>query len=110
MPVFLWVQFLQVDQDEVTFHNLYTEEKLEGLVSHNLYPPAIHCSVVYSRPPDYEQPSLDILEVKMTGTNQPQLQVSFPIKVYSTMGKFGILVEFYLGSLLKLCMALGGSM
>ena len=94
MPVLPGVLFLQVDRDEVTFHKQYTEEKLEGLVAHKLYPPAIHCSVVYSRPPDYEQASVDILEVRMTGTNKSQ--VSFPIKVYNAMCKFRILVEFIL--------------
>ena len=85
LPVLPGVLFLQVDQNEVTFRKRCTEEKLEDLVSHKLYPPAIHCSVVYSRSPDYEQPSLDILEVKMTGTNKPP--VSFLIKVYSPLGK-----------------------
>ena len=94
MPVLPGVLLLQVDQDAVTFHKRYTEENLEDLVTHKLYPPAIHCSVVYSRPPDYEEPSADILEVRMTGTNQSQ--VSFPIKVYSAVGKFGILVDFIL--------------
>ena len=107
LPLFPRVQFLQVDRDAVVFRKRYTKDKLEALVAHRLYPPAINCSVEYSRPPDYEEPSMDILELRMTGTNQSQ--VSFPIKVYSTMGKFGNLVEFYLGRLLKLCMALGGS-
>ena len=86
MPVLPGVLFLQVKRDEVAFRKWNTKEKLEDLVTHKLYPPAIHCSVVYSRPPDYEQPSLDILEVKMTGTNKPL--VSFLIKVYSAMGKY----------------------
>ena len=86
MSVLPGVLFLQVDQSEVTFRKRYTEKKLEGLVAHKLYPPAIHCSVVYSRPPNYEQPSLDILKVKMFGTNKPQ--VSFLIKVYNAIGKY----------------------
>ena len=91
MPVLPGFQLLQVDRDAVTFRKRYTEEKLEGLVTHKLYPPAIHCSVTYSRPPDYEEPSVEILEVNMTGTNQSQ--VSFPIKVYSAKGKFRKIVE-----------------
>ena len=100
LPVLPGVQFPQVDQDAVTFHKRYTEEKLEGLVARKLYPPAIHCSVTYSRPPDYEHPSAEILEVKMTGTNQSQ--VSFPIKVYSAIGMFRNLVDFNFGKMLKI--------
>ena len=94
LPVLPGVQFLQVDQDVVTFRKRYTKEKLESLVAENLYPPAIHYSVVYSTPPDYDRASVGILEVRMTGTNQSQ--VSFPIKVYNAIGKYGTLMEFLL--------------
>ena len=106
LPLLPRVQFLQVDRDAVTFRKRYTKDKLEALVAHKLYPPAIHCSVMYSRPPNYEQSSIGIIEVRVTGTNQSQ--VSFPIKVYNAMGKFGILVDFILHMhLVELTLALG---
>ena len=101
MPALPGVLFLQVDRDAATFHKRYTEDKLEDLVAHKLYPPAIHCSVVYSRPPDYEEPSAEILEVRMTGTNQSQ--VSFPIKVYNAIGKYGNFSGIYFGRMHVLC-------
>ena len=76
---------LQVNQDEVAFHNQYSKEQLERLVAVGLYPPAIHYTVTYSRPPDFEHASLKVLKVIMTGTNKPQ--VTFPIAVYRVNGE-----------------------
>ena len=75
----------QVNQDEVAWHDQYTEGKLERLVSNGLYPPAIHCIVMYQYPPDFNVTS-DVLNIKMTGTDK--LQASFPIKVYSAKSKY----------------------
>ena len=55
------------------------------MVTGRLYPPAIHYTVTYSRPPDFDHVSLEVLEVIMTGTDQPQ--VTFPLPVYNTNGE-----------------------
>ena len=88
---------LQVSQDQVEFHQ-HSKEKLEGLVSFRLYPPAIHYAVTYSRPPDFEHPSLEVLKVVVTGTDQPQ--VTFPLPVYCTTGECMCLISQVCGEAL----------
>ena len=55
------------------------------MVTGRIYPPAIHCAVMYSRPPDFENVTLEVLDVVVTGTDPPQ--VTFPIPVYCTTGE-----------------------
>ena len=76
---------LQVNRDDVCYHNRCTERKLEGLVKSEVYPPAIKCAVTYSSPRDFERPSLESFDMKITGTTKRN--VSFPIKVYSANGE-----------------------
>lgn len=54
-------------------------------VTSKLYPPAIHYTVLYNSPPDFEKAISRVLEVKITGTDKPQNL--FPIKVYKTSGE-----------------------
>ena len=67
------------------YHNRFTESKLQGLVEKEVYPPAIKCAVFYSSPRDFERPSLETFDMRITGTTKNQ--VSFPIKVYSAIGE-----------------------
>ena len=85
--------FLQVNQEDVAFRDKYKEQqKLEGLVADGLYPPAIHCAVTYSRPPDFGNVSLETLEVDMTGTDRQQ--VTFPVEVYQAKGEYMYVFHF----------------
>ena len=72
-------------------------QELEDLVAGGLYPPAIHCAVTYSQPPDFEYVSLETLEVVMTGTDQQQ--VTFPVEVYQAKGECMYVFHFASGRL-----------
>lgn len=81
-----WNWFLQVNQDDVAFDNLFkTEKELEYWVTKTVYPPAITCAVMYGKPLDFGQASSEVLKVIVTGTDKPP--ISFPIKVYRTSGE-----------------------
>ena len=67
------------------YHNRYNESRLKDLVENEVYPPSIKCDVLYNSPRDFERPSLESFNMKITGTTKHN--VSFPIKVYSAVGE-----------------------
>ena len=76
---------LQINRDEVSYHSRCTASQLEGFVKSEVYPPAVKCAVLYSSPPDFERPSLESFDMKITGTTKRN--VSFPVKVYRANGE-----------------------
>ena len=87
--------FLQVNQEDVAFRSKYNEQELEDFVAEGLYPPAIHCAVTYSTPPDFEHVSLETLEVGMTGTDREK--VTFPVELYEAKGEYMYVFNFTSG-------------
>lgn len=71
---------IQVTRSEVAYHGgRYSRKGLESAVEKHIYPPAVHCVVVYNSPPDRSR-GTKMNKLCIKGTNKEQL--SFPFKVY----------------------------
>ena len=63
----------------MAYHGIYSEEDLESAVKEHLYPPAIHCVVMYESPPDCSR-GVKMNKLSIKGTKMGR--IDFPFKVY----------------------------
>ena len=70
---------------EVAYHGgRYSHRELKFAVKEHIYPPAIHCVVMYDSPPDCSR-GVKMNRLSIEGTNKGQ--ISFPFKVYEVKSK-----------------------
>ena len=63
----------------MAYHGIYSEEDLESAVKEHVYPPAIHCVVMYESPPDCSR-GVKMNKLSIKGTKMGR--IDFPFKVY----------------------------
>ena len=64
----------------MAYHGIYSKKDLESAVKEHVYPPAIHCVVMYESPPDCSRGvKTNKLSIKGTKTGE---RIDFPFKVY----------------------------
>ena len=77
----------QVHMSEVAYHGgKYSCKELKAAVKEHIYPPAIHCAVVYESPPDCSRRT-KMIKLKIKGTTKKR--IPFPIIVYEVKRKCG---------------------
>ena len=70
---------------EVAYHGgRYSHRDLKSAVKEHIYPPAIHCVVMYDSPPDCSR-GAKMLILNIEGIKKKL--ISFPIKVYEVKSK-----------------------
>ena len=70
---------------EIAYHGgRYSHKGLESAVENHIYPPAIHCVVMYNSPPDYPR-GVKMNRLSIEGTNKGR--IFFPFKVYEVKSK-----------------------
>ena len=69
---------------EVVYHGIYSPKDLKCAVKEHIYPPAVHCVVMYNSPPECSR-GVKMNKIIIKGTKMDK--ISFPFKVYEVKSK-----------------------